>query len=227
MQASDKARSRSDAAPAIEVPAGAEVFDFRTERNVEDHFGDAAIELLGKFQERELAEFLAIGRAPDGDVEGFLFELFGDGEDAEEGAGDGLGDFDSVADGVGIERGVGGDEREFEGHGVIPFPERVEFSTERKPEGSVETPWRNFRPVAEDFRGPRRRFIRVTRIAGVGDFVFIGGGRRDEGKGVGANVYAGDLDFDFGHVAIDAVAAWGAGFVMGVGFESAGVRAVE
>lgn len=112
-----------DTAPAVEVPTGAEVVDLGAQRDVEDHFSGAVIELLRKSQDRELAEFLAVGRAPDGNVEGFLFDLIGDGEDAEECAGFGLGDLDGLADGVGFESGVGGDEREFEGHELFTFDE--------------------------------------------------------------------------------------------------------
>jgi hypothetical protein len=143
LQADNESGSRGDAAPAVEFPTGTEEFDFGAERNVENHFGGAAIELLRDFEQGALAEVLAVGGAPDGDVEGFLFDLIGDGEDAEKGAGGGFGDFDGRAVGVGFEGRVGRDEREFEGH-EIPFLNQGEFSTDgsRGSEGwETDTDW--------------------------------------------------------------------------------------
>jgi len=128
LEAGDETRGGRDAAPAIQVPAGAKVFDIEAKRDVENHFGGAVVELLGEFEEREFAKVLAIGRAPDGNVEGFLLDLVGNGEDAEEGAGFGARDFDGFADGIGFECGVGGDEREFEGHGEFPFQSEMSLT---------------------------------------------------------------------------------------------------
>jgi len=121
LQTCDEAGRGGDAAPAIEFPAGAEEFDFGAKRDVENHFGGAAIKLLRDFKERTLAEVLIVGGAPDGDVEGFLFDLIGDGEDAKKGARGGPGDFDGRAVTVGFEGSVFRNEDKFEGQGVIPF----------------------------------------------------------------------------------------------------------
>ena len=43
--------------------------------------------------------------------------------------------------------------------------------------------------------------------AGIGDFVFVGGRGSDEVECVGAYENAGDRDFDFWHVAGDALAS--------------------
>ena len=129
MQAGDKHGRWRDAAPAVEFPAGAEEFNFRAQGNVENHLGGPTIELLRELQQRALAEILAVGGAPDGDVEGFLLDLFGDSECAEESAGDGFGDVERRAVAVGVEAGGCGDERKFEGHGFVPFLVQRECST--------------------------------------------------------------------------------------------------
>src|SRR5713101_7454006 len=69
-----------DSTPAVELPAGAKEFDFRAHGDVENHLGGATIELLRELEERTLTELLAIGGAPDGDVEGLLLDLLGDHE---------------------------------------------------------------------------------------------------------------------------------------------------
>lgn len=63
--------------------------------------------------------------------------------------------------------------------------------------------------------------------AGVGDLVFIGHGRCDEGKSVGAYFDVGDGRGDFGHVAGDTTAAGGAFLMVGVLFEGGGAGAVQ
>ena len=62
--------------------------------------------------------------------------------------------------------------------------------------------------------------------AGIGDFVFVGHRGSYEIESVGTHKRAGNGDFDFGHVAGDALAAGGAGFVMRVRFERGGAGAV-
>lgn len=97
LQASDESRSGRDTTPAVEFPARAEEFNFGTQGNVENHFSGATVELLWKPEDRTFAEAVAIRGAPDGDVKGFLLDLIGDGEDAEEGAGDGFRNVDRRA----------------------------------------------------------------------------------------------------------------------------------
>ena len=126
LKAGDKHWCWSDPAPAVEFPAGTQEFEFGAQGDVENHFRGAGIKLLREFQEGAFAEVLAVGGAPDGDVEGFLLNLVGDGERAEEGAGNGFGDVEGRANAVGFEAGGGGDEREFEGHvGSLPVSARV------------------------------------------------------------------------------------------------------
>ena len=52
--------------------------------------------------------------------------------------------------------------------------------------------------------------------AGIGDFVFFGGCGSDEVECVGAYENAGNRDFNFRHMAGDALASGRAGFVMRV-----------
>jgi len=125
LQGGGKAGRGRAAAPAIEFPAGAKEFYFGPKGDIENHFGGAAIKLLRDFEQGTLAEILAVGGAPDGNVEGFLFDLFGDGEDTKEGAGSGFGNFNGRAVTVGFENGVFGDEDEFEGHGSSLLKEGV------------------------------------------------------------------------------------------------------
>src|SRR6266436_3325718 len=109
-----------NAAPAVELPMGAKEFDLRAEGDVEDHLGGAAIELLRELKKRALAEILAVGGTPEGDVEGLLLDLLGDREGAKEGAGNSFGDVERRAVTVRFEPGVGRDERKFEGHDAVP-----------------------------------------------------------------------------------------------------------
>ena len=78
-----KARCGRDTSPAVEFPMGAEETDFGVKRNVEDHFCGASVELLREFQQREFAKRLAISRAPDGYVKGFLLDLLVDRKNTE------------------------------------------------------------------------------------------------------------------------------------------------
>ena len=120
-----------NAAPAVELPAGTKEFDFRAEGDVEDHLGGAAIELLRELKKRALAEILAVGGTPEGDVEGLLLDLLGDREGAKEGAGNGFGDVERRAVAVRFETRIGRDERKFEGHSGVPFLFQRECSTEK------------------------------------------------------------------------------------------------
>ena len=90
----------------------------------------------------------------------------------------------------------------------------------------VYAPGRTLWPLTHRFSSPGCRFIGVAARAGIGDFVFVGHRRSDEIESVRAHERAGDGDFDFGHVAGDALAAGGTGFVMRVRFERGGARAV-
>ena len=76
-----------DTTPTVHVHFGLQEPYLRSQRNVQNHFRGAAIELLWNSKERSFGEVLPIGRAPEGDIEGFLLELIGDGEATEEGAG--------------------------------------------------------------------------------------------------------------------------------------------
>ena len=120
-----------DATPAVEFPTGSKEFDLRAEGDVENHLGGAAIELLRELKKRALAEILAVGGTPEGDVEGLLLDLLGDREGAKEGAGNGFGDVERRAVAVRFEPGVGRDERKFEGHSGVPFLFQRECSTEK------------------------------------------------------------------------------------------------
>src|SRR5262249_47266371 len=83
LEASYKARRGRDTSPAGEFRMGTEEFDFGVKRNVEDHLSGASVELLREFQKREFAERLAVGRAPDGHIKGFLFDLLADRKNTE------------------------------------------------------------------------------------------------------------------------------------------------
>ena len=81
--------------------------------------------------------------------------------------------------------------------------------------------------MAHGFGGPGGGFVGVTGGAGIWDFVFIGHGWGDEGKGVGTDFSVSDGGGDFRHVAGNATASGGVFFVMGVFFDGAGAWAVE
>jgi hypothetical protein len=74
-QADDEHWMRRDAAPAHQVPMRADEIDFGPRGEIENLARIAAIETLRYFQDGLLAEVLPIGRAPDGHVNGFLFNL--------------------------------------------------------------------------------------------------------------------------------------------------------
>src|SRR4029077_1727299 len=110
VEASDEHGRWCDASPAIQFRLGAKEFHFRTKREVENNLGGAAIELLRELQERLFAEVLPVGRAPDGDIERFLFNLVGDLQDAEKGAGSADGNVEGLAVGIRKEFGFRGDQ---------------------------------------------------------------------------------------------------------------------
>ena len=83
LEAGYKAWRGRAASPAVEFPMGTQEFDLGVKRHVKDHFCGASVELLREFQEREFAERLAVGRAPDGDVKGFLLDLLVDRKNTE------------------------------------------------------------------------------------------------------------------------------------------------
>ena len=75
---------------------------------------------------------------------------------------------------------------------------------------------------------PLRRLVRMTRIAGIRDLVFIGHHGRDEAEGMGVNKRVGrSFGFDRGHVASDALTACAALFVVRVLLDSCCPRAVR
>ena len=61
--------------------------------------------------------------------------------------------------------------------------------------------------MAHGFGGPGGGFVFVTLGARIGNFVFVGHVRCDEGEGMGADFHVGDGGLDFRHVAGDATAA--------------------
>ena len=67
----------------------------------------------------------------------------------------------------------------------------------------------------------------MARRTGIGDLVFVGHARWDEAEGVRADERARHtFALDLGHVAGNATAALTARFVVGVFFESRGVRTI-
>src|ERR1700731_3016452 len=91
----------------------------------------------------------------------------------------------------------------------------------------LQSPRRTLWPVAHGFGGPGGGFVGVAGGARVGDFVFVGHVRRDEGERVGADFHVGDGGGDFRHVTGDATAAGGTFFVVRVLFEGGGARTIE
>lgn len=84
----------------------------------------------------------------------------------------------------------------------------------------VHAPRGSFWPVAEGLGGPGGGFVGMAGGARIGNFVFVGCGRRDEREGVSVNFYVRDGGFDLRHVAGDALAAGRAWVVVGMGLES-------
>ena len=66
----------------------------------------------------------------------------------------------------------------------------------------------------------------MARGAGIGDFVPVGHGRRDEAERVRSHLDVGDRSLDRGHVAVDALASWRAVFVVSVRFERCRSRSI-
>src|SRR5216683_3334839 len=83
LQAGDKHGGRRYPAPAVQFPASTNEFTVRTKREIEDHLGRAAVELLRQLEERLFSPGLPVSRTPDRDIERFLFNLIRDGETAE------------------------------------------------------------------------------------------------------------------------------------------------
>src|SRR5215471_8624590 len=108
VEASDEHGRWCDAPPAIQLRLGAKKFHFGAKRKVENNLGGAAIELLRELQDRLFAEVLPVGRTPDRDVERFLFNLVGDLQDAEKGAGSTDGNIEGLAVGIRKEFGFRG-----------------------------------------------------------------------------------------------------------------------
>src|SRR5665213_1909030 len=69
-----------------------------------------------------------------------------------------------------------------------------------------QAPGRALVPLAHGVSNPRRRLICVARSAGVGNFVFVGHGGRNEPEGVSVNHrICRAFRFNRGHVASDAL----------------------
>src|SRR5260370_39255597 len=66
----------------------------------------------------------------------------------------------------------------------------------------------------------------MADIARIGDLQALGPGGRNEAKGMAANVHARNGLLDFGHVAVDALAAGAAHLMMRVLLDGGGTRAV-
>ena len=82
-------------------------------------------------------------------------------------------------------------------------------------------------PVIHSICRPTCGLVLVAGCTWVGNFVFVGLGRRDEPEGMGMHKCAGDaFAFDFRHVTGDALAAGAACFVMRVLFQGSRVRTV-
>ena len=91
----------------------------------------------------------------------------------------------------------------------------------------VETPGRALGPVAQGFRGPGCGFVRVTRRAGVRDFVLVRHARGDKGESMRADFDVSNGGLDLRHVAGDAFACGRSGLVMGMFLECGRAGAVE
>ena len=83
VKAGAKHRQRRHAAPAAEFPLGADEFHFRTQRQFQHGARLTAIETLRELENRVSAPGLPVGRAPDGNVQGFLLDLIADEKIAE------------------------------------------------------------------------------------------------------------------------------------------------
>src|SRR5579863_215102 len=81
--------------------------------------------------------------------------------------------------------------------------------------------------MANGFGGPVRRLVGVAGIAGVGDFVLRGRGRRNKLEGVRANEgVRRTFGFNLRHVAGDTFAAGAALLVVSVFFDGGSARTV-
>ena len=87
-------------------------------------------------------------------------------------------------------------------------------------------PRRTAGPLAQRFAGPLGSLIRVARIAGVGHLILRRSRRWDELEGMRADVDVGKLDGDLRHVAVYALVARAAGFVLGVRLDTCAARPV-
>src|SRR5580700_6534087 len=83
MKSEAKHRERGHAPPAIQVPASADEFYFRAQNQFENGAGLTAIELLRQLQNGVSSPVLAIRRAPNGNVDGFLLDLVRDEHDTK------------------------------------------------------------------------------------------------------------------------------------------------
>jgi hypothetical protein len=110
VEAGDEHRGWGYTAPAIHLAFGANEFHLRAQGEVENNLGRAAIELLRELQEGLFPEVLAVGGTPDGDVERFLFDLVGDLQVAEKGAGGTGGNAEGLAVNIRHKFGFRGDQ---------------------------------------------------------------------------------------------------------------------
>jgi len=65
LQAGDKHGSRRHSTPTVKFPTSTNTFGLWTEREIEDHLGRAAVELLRQLEERLPRPGLSVGRTPD------------------------------------------------------------------------------------------------------------------------------------------------------------------
>ena len=108
-QANDEHGMRRYPAPAGEIPTGANEFHLGRVGKLEDLLYGALIKALGNFQEGMGTEILAVGGAPDGNVESFLFNLVRNLQRAEICSGGAAGNIDGAAIAISDDPCVRGD----------------------------------------------------------------------------------------------------------------------
>ena len=105
---------------------------------------------------------------------------------------------------------------------VFVFGDKAIISGRR----SIHSPGRHAIPALQRFSRPLGCPIRMAACAWIGNLVLIGHFRRDEVKGVAANIDVGDGLRDFRHVARNAIVARTSGGMMGMGLDVSGMRSV-
>src|SRR5260370_39986149 len=115
----------------------AKVFDLQAEREVEDDLRRAAVELLGKHQERLFGPSLPVGRTPNRNIQGFLFDLIGYDQPAKKSASCARQDIERRAVAVGLEARVRRNELKHKRHRFLKgFVLAEDFSIREANSGS-------------------------------------------------------------------------------------------